>query len=380
MLLNEEEIKVAKEIIENRQLPISVYFVWQWWEEFYQKKHGRPNAIDMDWLDEHYLGRQVFLHEHFGHLGIGCATPELNKNLLSQVMPFHTMLIAVALGMEVDIQPVGGYAWKAMSEEDLKNLKSVDIANTRVGELIMRERELRIDRYGVATQMIDLASVSNNAFMMRGPDFYADLMVEKEFAQHYLGVIKETMCLAYKFISEMFEPINGFPLGNCNVTLMSPDLYEEMILQHDIDCVEYAAKITDESPLCNLHHCDVKTEPFAKSYSRIPGLYSLQGSCHSDIKQIHKVLPKVKFSAMVSPVEILNRPMAELVQDIDTCIANGANDLAIWDIDTTCTPEKIADFFEKIKKTAQKYNREPSFSIIPFAWEELAWEFPRYVI
>ena len=82
---------------------------------------------------------------------------------------------------------------------------------------------------------------------------------------------------------------------------------------------------------------------------------------------------------MISPVEILNRPAADIIRDIDKCVADGAHDLAIWDIDTTCQPEKIADFLEQIQKTAQKNNKETSFSVIPFAWEELAWEFPAYV-
>ncbi|MFC1677732.1 hypothetical protein ACFL3G_11815, partial [Planctomycetota bacterium] len=319
------------------------------------------------------------LHIIFGDLGIGKSEPVLDKNLLSQVMPFHTMLIAVALGMDTEIQPVGGYAWKAMSVEQLKNLKPVDIADTAIGELILKHRQQRLDRYGVATQMIDLASVSNNAFMMRGADFYVDLMIEKEFTQHYLGVIKETMCLAYKFISETFGPIDGFPLANCNVTMMSPALYDEMICQYDIDCVEYAAKINGREPCCDLHHCDVETEPFAESYSKIPGLRSLQGSYHSDIKKILAVLPETKFSAMISPVEILNQPLPKTLDDIDKCIADGANDLAIWNIDTACGLEKLVEFFEKISKIAQEHNKEASFDVIPFSWEELAWEFPVYV-
>jgi hypothetical protein len=294
-------------------------------------------------------------------------------------MPFHTMLIAVALGMETNIQEVGGYAWKAMSIEQLKNLKPVNIADSSIGELIFEHRQQRLNRYGISTQMIDLASVSNNAFMMRGPDFYVDLMVEKEFAHHYLCVIKETMCFAYKFISETFGSIDGFPLGNCNVTMMSPALYDEMICQYDIDCVEYAAKISGKEPCCDLHHCDVKTEPFAESYSKIPGLRSLQGSYHSDIKKILEVLPEIKFSAMISPVELLNRDISEVVKDIDKCIADGANDLAIWDIDTACEPEKLAEYFGNICQVAQKHNKQAAFNIIPFSWEELAWEFPIYV-
>lgn len=363
----------------NDNLPVSIYFVWQWWQQHYQKQYGRPDRIDMAWLDEHYIGRQKFLYKHFGHVGAGSRNPVPDKKFLAQVMPFHTMLIAVALGMEVQIQNVGGYAWKAMPVEKLKNLKPVDIANTEIGELILSHRQQRLEYYGTATQMIDLASVSNNAFMMRGPDFYADLMIEKEFAQHYLNVIKDSMCLAYKFISEIFGPVEGFPLGNCNVTMISPALYDEMIRQHDIDCVEYASRITGKEPCCDLHHCDVKTEPFAQSYSKIPGLRSLQGSYHSDIKKIIEVIPQTKFSAMINPVELLNRPLEDIIADIDKSIEQGAHDLAVWDIDTACEPAKMSDFFSKINQTAQKHNKQAKFSIIPFSWEELAWEFPQYV-
>lgn len=360
-------------------LPVSIYFVWQWWREHYQKDYGYPQTIDMNWLDEHYLGRQVFLYEKFGHMGIGDRNPVLDAGFLSKVMPYHTMLVAVALGMEPVIQATGGYAWNVMPEQRLANLKPVDIANTAIGELINELRLERIERYGMATQMIDLASVSNNAFMMRGPDFYADLLADKEFAHHYLGVIKETMCLAYRFISKTFGPIEGFPLGNCNVTMISPAVYEEMIRPYDIGCVEYAAALSGNDPCCDLHHCDVKTEPFARSYSAVPGLRSLQGSYHSDISQIKEVLPCTKFSAMVSPVELMNRSACDIIEDIDKCIAQGAADLAIWDIDAACTPEKMATFLEHIRDVCRTHHRSAVFHVIPFSWEELAWEFPAYV-
>ena len=35
-------------------LPISLYCVWQWWEQHYQAAQGRPAAIDFDWLDATY--------------------------------------------------------------------------------------------------------------------------------------------------------------------------------------------------------------------------------------------------------------------------------------------------------------------------------------
>ena len=47
---------------EQSALPASVYFRWTWWDQYYQGTRGRPDAIDLDWLDETYLGRQRWLH------------------------------------------------------------------------------------------------------------------------------------------------------------------------------------------------------------------------------------------------------------------------------------------------------------------------------
>ncbi len=339
---------------------------------------GRPEVIDPDWLDATYLGRQRFLHSVFGQFGVGCADPSLDTAFLSKVMPFHTMIVAVALGMDTVVKEVGGYQWRSLSEEQLKVLKPVDIANTWLADLLARERSKKLSRYGTATQMIDLASVSNNAFMLRGQEFYVDLIASKRFAKHYLDVICETMCMAYRFISDLFGPIDGFPLANCNVTMMSPELYVEMVREYDIRCVEYAARLTKKPPCCDLHHCNAKTGPFAEAYSAIPGLRSLQGSYLSDIRRIRRRLAHVSFSAMVNPVDILTKPAEELDKELDDCLANKPHDLAIWDIDPDCTPSEIQDLFRRLELIASRHGRKPVFCVIPITWEELDWEFPIY--
>jgi len=276
------------------------------------------------------------------------------------------------------LQDVGGYCWQNVTEETLRAIAPVDIANTWAGEHIAREHEHRLRRYGVATQMIDLASVANNAFTLRGPEFYADLIADPPLAQHYLAAITETMRLAYRFIGELFGPIEGFPLGNCNVVMMSPELYAATIRPHDIRIVEQAAAMTGQQPRCDLHHCDVKTEPFAQAYAAIPGLRSLQGSYRSDVAAIHRALPGVTFSAMVNPVDLLHRPPAQLDADIERCLTDGISDLALWNIDPACGPAEMRDLLRRIRDMVQRHQRRAEFSVIPFTWEELDWEFPRY--
>jgi hypothetical protein len=172
--------------------------------------------------------------------------------------------------------------------------------------------------------------------------------------------------------------MDGFPLGNCNVTMISPELYIDMIREYDIQCVQYAAELTKKAPSCAIHHCNVNTEPFAEAYRAIPGLKSLQGSCLSDIPKIHSVLPEVNFSAMINPVDLISKPARSIEEQLDYCLREGAADLAIWDIDTSFGPDSIVELFSRIEESAMNYNRKPVYDVIPFTWEELDWEFPVY--
>jgi hypothetical protein len=360
-------------------LPVSLYCVWQWWEEHYQRVRGRPNAIDLDWLDATYLGRERFLYERLGQFGLGQAEPALDRDYLSKVMPFYFFMVPMLLGLRVHAQQVGGYAWDNLTTPQLRRLEPVDIAQTALAEHIARERERKLAHYGTVTQMLDLGgSVSNNAFEMRGPEFYADLLADPGLAHHYLGVIAETMGLAYRWVHDLFGPTEAFPLGNCNVSMMSPELYMERVREYDIRCVAYAAQVESRPPCCDLHHCNVKAEPFAQAYSAIPGLRSLQASHLSDIRRLHEILPQVAFSAMINPVELLTKPAAQLAQEIGRCLAEGANDLVIWDIDPAFGPDRLATLCTHIAQAAERQGRKAVFSAMPIAWEEMDWQFPRY--
>jgi hypothetical protein len=361
-----------------KPLPVSLYCVWQWWERHYQAAHGRPDRIDFDWLDATWLGRQRRLHDWFGDLGVGQAEPVLDTGFVSMLLPYHTMIVPVLLGMKATIQEVGGWHNHPLEPEQAAKLKSVDIAHSPVGECLLAERERRVARYGRATQMLDLASASNNAFSLRGTEFYLDLLAEPDLARHYLEVITETMLMTYRFVAKHFGRLESVPLGNCNATMISSDLYAGMVRPFDIQFVANAAASQGVPPRCDLHHCNVPTERFAAAYAAIPGLRSLQGSVRSDIRAIHVALPEVAFSGMINPVDLLNLPQAELLGDIERALEAGVNDLALWDVDPAVAPGELGAFLRALAALARRYNREPQFSFKPMTWEELDWEFPPY--
>jgi hypothetical protein len=288
------------------------------------------------------------------------------------------MIIPVILGIPVTVKTIGGYNNHPLDAAQLAALAPVNLANSPVGGLLAAEREKRLARYGCATQNIDLASPANNAFLLRGNDFYLDLLADPSLALHYLEVISETMVMAYRFINSLFGLLESVPLGNCNVTMMSPALYTEMLRPHDIRFVEQAAASQGVPPCCDLHHCNVSTEAFAVPYAAIPGLRSLQGSVRTDLRVIRAVLPEVHFSGMINPVDLINRPSADVLADIERALEGGVHDLALWDMDPAFTPARLGEFLRNLARLARQHHRDPQFSFIPITWEEMDWEFPRY--
>lgn len=359
-------------------LPISIYCVWQWWERHYQAAHGRPERIDFDWLDATWLGRQRRLHEWFGALGLGQAAPILDPGFVSMLLPYHIMLVPVVLGMPVTIKDIGGWQNHPLDEAQVARLAPVDLANSPVGELLLEEKAKRLARYGSATQMIDLGSPANNAFSLRGAEFYLDLLADPPLARHYLEVITETMVMAYRFVAAHFGRLETVSLGNCNVTMISPAVYADMVRPYDIRFITDAAASQGVAPRCELHHCNVPTEPFVDAYRPLPGLRLLQGSVWSDVRAIHTGLPEVEFSGMINPVELLARPPAELLADLDRALEAGMHDLALWDVDPGVTPAQLAEFLHGLAQLARRHGREAQFAFIPISWEEMDWEFPRY--
>lgn len=359
-------------------LPISVYCVWQWWERHYQVDHGRPHRMDLDWLDATYLGRQCRLHEWFGDLGIGQADPVLDEIFVSLLLPYHTMIVPVILGMKATIQELGGWRNHPLDVAAASRLEPVDLAQSPVGELLLADLERREARYGCATQMIDLASPSNNAFSLRGTDFYLDLLADPPLARHYLAVITDTMVTAYRFVGEHFGRLESVPLANCNATMISPAVYAEMVRPYDTRFVQEAAASQGLPPRCDLHHCSVPAEPFAEAYRSIPGLRSLQGAVTSDIRAVRAALPDVAFSGMISPVELLCRPQEDLLADIDRALEDDVSDLALWDVDPEVSPAQLGTFLDELVLRARHHDRDPRFSFIPITWEEMDWEFLRF--
>jgi hypothetical protein len=259
---------------------------------------------------------------------------------------------------------------------ELRDLQPVDVAGTADGARIVREKERCQARYGGCSHCLDIASVTNNAFRILGEDFYADLLAEPEAVRRLLDVILQTIGHLHRFLADQFGGMDPVPIGNCNVSLMGPATYREMIFAYDAEQNRLAQRRSGAPPRAALHHCDVPVDDFLEAYAGLPGLASLQASLLSDIAAVRRRLPDCAFSALVSPVMLDN--LTILGPNLQRALRDGVADLAVWNIDAGTAPAQLRAVFGLMQQLAAACGRQAQFSAMPLCWEELEWAHARY--
>lgn len=356
---------------------ISVYFMWEWWMKYFHNNNPRPERRSDNELALMYLNRKKFLFESFGSFGIGEEHPFQDGKYVNRVCRWGMDFIPYVLGAELVCQDIGGYFCRKMELDDIRKLKSVNVEESIAWQWIIKRKSEIEKLYGKAENGMFIEGSTNLAVRIRGEEFYIDLLEDKGLATHLLDVITETSISAYKLLGREFN-LQELSIANCNVTLISPSLYEEIILPFDIKTAEISEIVTRKKNRVSLHHCDVPVDMFIDVYKRIPGIFKLEASIKSNIKRFCTEMPDVLFSAMVSPPDILNKTKDQIGLEIDLAIKAGAREFDLWNIDPLFGIQDINNLFNIIKKYCERNDCRAVFDIVPFCWDELEWAFPIY--
>ena len=350
-----------------KRIPISVYFMEEWWDRHYHAAHPRPQARSQRGLESLYLGRQRFLFEQLGEFGIGQERPSLQGGQIATVIRYGFDLVPVLLGTSVRIKDAWGFYPVLRDLQALKGLAPVDVANHPEGDWIRREKERLDSLYGGCSPQVDIGSAANNAFRIIGGALYAELLDSPEAMRGLFQAIIETEASLFSLLRALWPSTDPVPISNCNVSLMSPPLYEEMVLPYDAQQSRFTVP-----PRAALHHCDVPADGFLSAYAGLPGLVSLQASIESDVAAVKEAVPGCAFSAMVGP-RCMREPLPELQRRVERSLREGADDFALWNIDAQTDPERLRGILGAMRSACRDHDGEAAISAMPLCWEEMEW-------
>jgi len=359
------------------QLPVSLYFMPEWWDRHFHARMPRAATASRPALEALYLGRQRFLFETFGVWGCGQERPALGRGQIATVIRYGFDLVPVLLGTPLDLADAWGFYPRFRTLDEVRGLQPVDIARHPEGEWLSREAATLKTRYGGCSHCIDIGSVTNNAFRILGESLYVELIAEPVAVSALFEAVLQTMEHLYAFLEGLFGGMGPVPISNCNVSLMGPRRYEDLVLPFDARQNRFAERRRGSPPRAAVHHCDVPVDAFLAAYAKLPGVASLQAAITSDIAAARQRLPQSEFSALVSPGLLAGTP-DQLESHLRRAISAGAANLAFWNIDAATSITSVQSALTMIRSIGAGHGRTASFAAMPLCWEEIEWAHGRH--
>ena len=197
----------------------------------------------------------------------------------------------------------------------------------------------------------NLGSVINNAFSLIGERLFVDYINNPEFVRTFYRNLTDLMLLSMN----VFQKIDGWPLkevflGNCAVSMISPDQYMKINYQCDRQIMGYAKYIGAKFMV----HQDSDVNAHLANYANFDYLHFLDLGQNTNFEQVAKIFPNVDVSCILLPSWLQSTSVGDMKDDLDRLITVGrlfrSFSLSLSDIDFETSKEKLFSFYENIRK------------------------------
>jgi hypothetical protein len=333
-------------------LPVDVVFHPNWWHKNY--------GLSFDWDFFYDPKRRVWqegrmrqlLYERFGDLGLGQKDAP-RRPIIGPILMGSGYIVQEILSCDVKYQEDGN-PWvlpRDMSEAEIWGLETPeDIESTPSLRALLSLMDSLEAEFGYLQGDVPLHSVLNVAIDLRGQDYFIDLIENRPLVEHLHTVIARTIyevgrrvkprtghvAISVNRIIASFDP-SIFIIPNCSLQMISPQMYEELLLEHD-------AWLGRQLRPMGFHHCGDNAHRFAPLYARAGAAY-LDVGWGSDVAACRAALPDAWLSLRLNPVKMLTATPEEVTADVESLLQ--AHD-APWDKIAVCcinmdygTPDQV---------------------------------------
>ena len=307
---------------------MEVVFTPDWWHQHYGIAFDRAFYFDGHARIECDRIMRRALYERFG---LGEPDPQPRPIIGSRhvaggfVIP---ALFGVEIRFSVDAAP-----WPVpadLSREQVLALEAPDLDSTWPMQELLADMEILEADWGYALGDVDTDGVLNTALHLRGEQLFADFYKDPDVARHLLAVVAETTAL----VAGCFRARTGtcavatnrsilhvdpavYLHSNCSVQMVSPTLFEEFLLPHELYLAERLQPY-------GVHHCGDNLHRFAGAYSRVP-LSFLDVGWGSDVAQVRAAFPGAFLNLRLSPGRMLQASTEEIREDTQYLLRSAGN-------------------------------------------------------
>jgi len=319
-------------------------FTPKWFRSTMGVDYSRPWHIDPVLRHESLIKMKQTLNDHFPSLRLGGEAPESIGGTIS--VAYGTANFSSLFDVEVhwmdDNWPAGFPG--EMTTEVAKKMKVPDFDTHPYAQELFAQMDQIAARWGKVEGVLNMQGILNNAFRIRGQEIFIDLIEDPALAHHIFSVVCDTL-IAFTQRVYAKQAASGvekeiFVTSNCVVNMIDGDMYEEFILPYD-------KKLAQAFKYFGIHNCAWNVDAYINGYSQIDKLGYLDFGIESDLERIAKTFPKARRCMMYSPVDLENKSLEEIRDDLqrvhDTLTPC---EIIMTDIEDTCPDQRVVDFYE----------------------------------
>lgn len=304
-------------------LPLELVFNPNWWFQTAGISFDKPFYFDAETRIRNDVVMRRVLYERYGELGLGEVSPQ-PRPIIGSVHVAGGFVLPALFGVEVSFSPDAPPQPERanLTAAQVEALEKPDPAETWPMQQIMADVAALEARYGYVVGDLNTDGILNTAYHLRGQELFLDFHDNPQRTRRLLALIGQVIVAVADYlrqhtgscsisVNRMAGRVTPalFLHGNCNVQMISPRMYREVMLPVEQDM---AGRLQPYG----IHHCGNNMHMVAPAYAELPASFFDVG-WGSDVARCREFLPDAFFNLRLSPVRMLQNTPAQMAEDTE---------------------------------------------------------------
>lgn len=231
--------------------------------------------------------------------------------------------------------------YKSLTE--LASMSRMAVLDQPVMQDLLEQMEWISREEGTIVGHLNWQGVLNNGQRLLGPELFLDMLANPEPCRSVFNHIYQTMVDAVNVVQGRQKDsgfdIDFFTVSNCSVNLVSPALYQDLLLPFD-------RQFADSYKSLAIHNCAWNADPYFAQYGKIQNVGYIDMGIESNLDAAKKVFANARRAVMYTPMDFQDKSLDMIKADLRSVADRLAPcDIIFADLDVGVDEHKIKQIF-----------------------------------
>ena len=316
---------------------------------------GRRFHLDPEYRVQTTLEIDRAIYDLYKEIGVGWDDPKPRPS----IEPFGHRFMPVMYGCDVayneDSEPWGEVRGLTPSEiADLQPWTLDRFAQAGPVKEVARQFNYLHEKYGAVSAMQNVGSNINTAFSVQGDQIFMDYIMEPELVKKFFANITNMSLVAMEYFADLDkQPFEWVGIGNCSVSMISPEQYLDANREFDLKWIEFAR----QKGARLIMHQDSDVNAHLRNYAAMPGIKELDFGQDTDFEEAARLFPDADANCLLFPSWINAHDCDEIREELLRLMRAGLKFknfmFKLYEVDTLIGGDRIFEFYDIFKDCAE---------------------------